>query len=79
MKPQAFDDDATTMQFEVRDRALAHAQAEVRRSRDLVVQSAMALRDAVMERTDWRQVVARRPATSLAIAFALGFWLGHRK
>jgi len=79
MKPQAFDDDATTIQFQVRDPALAHAQAEVRKSRDLVVQSAMALRDAVMERTDWRQVVARRPATSLAIAFALGFWLGHRK
>jgi hypothetical protein len=79
MKPQPFDDDATTMRIQVRDHSLAQAQAEVRRSRDLVVQSAMALRDAVMERTDWRQVVARRPATSLAIAFALGFWLGHRK
>jgi ElaB/YqjD/DUF883 family membrane-anchored ribosome-binding protein len=78
MKPQAFDDDATTIRFE-RDGTLAQAQAEVRRSRDMVVQSAMALRDAVMERTDWRQVVARRPATSLAIAFALGLWLGHRK
>jgi ElaB/YqjD/DUF883 family membrane-anchored ribosome-binding protein len=79
MKPQAFDDDATTIRFQTRDPALAEAQAEVRRSRDLVVQSAIALRDAVMERTDWRQIVARRPATSMAIAFAVGLWLGHRK
>jgi ElaB/YqjD/DUF883 family membrane-anchored ribosome-binding protein len=79
MKPQAFDDDATTIRFQARDASLAEAQAEVRRSRDLVVQSAIALRDAVMERTDWRQIVARRPATSLAIAFAIGLWLGHRK
>lgn len=79
MKPQPFDDDATTLTFQAGDGALAQAQAEVRRSRDLVVQSAIALRDAVMERTDWRQIVARRPVTSLAIAFALGLWLGHRK
>jgi hypothetical protein len=79
MKPQPFDDDGPTMRMAARDPALAQAEAEVMRTRALVVRSAMALRDAVVQRTDWRQVVRRQPAASLAIAFGVGLWLGYRK
>lgn len=79
MKPQPFDDEAPTLRMQTRDPALAQAEAEVQRTRALVMRSALALRDAVVQRTDWRQIVARQPGTSLALAFGLGLWLGYRK
>lgn len=80
MKPQPFDDDeAPTTRLATRDPELAAAEAEVQRTRALVVRSAMALRDAVVERTDWRLIVARNPLTSLAVAFGIGLWLGQRR
>ena len=78
MKPQPFDDEAPTLRVS-RDPALAHAEAEVQRTRALVMRSAMALRDAVVERTDWRHIVGRQPVASVALAFGLGLWLGYRK
>jgi hypothetical protein len=58
---------------------LARAEAEVERTRERVALSVVALRDEVVRRTDWRRWVARRPGTFLCTAFALGFWLGHRR
>jgi hypothetical protein len=79
MKPQPFDDEAPTLRVQARDPALAQAEAEVQRTRALVMRSAMALRDAVVQRTDWRQIVGRQPVASLAVAFAVGLWWGSRK
>jgi hypothetical protein len=78
MKPQPFDDEAPTTRVTTGD-PVAAAEAEVQRTRALVMRSAMALRDAVVQRTDWRHAVARQPVACVGVAFALGLWLGYRR
>jgi hypothetical protein len=57
---------------------LARAEAEIARTREEVSRSVVALRRAVVNRTDWREWVRRNPGLYMAAAFALGLIWGLR-
>ena len=57
---------------------LEQAEAEIARTRERVSQSVMALRQAMVKRTDWREWVRRRPGLFMAAAFTVGWLWGHR-
>jgi len=58
---------------------VARAEAALERSRERVERSVSALREAFARRTDWRSLVARRPAVFLGAAMMLGFMWGFRQ
>ena len=58
---------------------LARVEADIARTRDRVSRSVTALRQAMVDRTDWREWVRRRPGVFLAGAFALGLVWGLRR
>ena len=58
---------------------LARVEADIRRSREQVADSMLALRAEVARRTDWRAWVARARAAFLGGAVALGFVWGFRQ
>jgi ElaB/YqjD/DUF883 family membrane-anchored ribosome-binding protein len=60
------------------DAALDGARAEIARTRDEVALSVVALQRELAETTDWRTWVARKPVLSVALAFGVGFAIGHR-
>ena len=76
MKPQAIDDDAKTTEFQVRDRALAQAQAEARRARDWRFSRPRAAGRGGAQRPTGGRLGARPPGPSLALAFARGVLAG---
>jgi hypothetical protein len=51
---------------------------ELGRAREELARSIAALRQEITLRFDWHTWVERRPEVCLAIAFAVGFWLGRR-
>ena len=57
----------------------AELREEIERARTQVVDTAQALRRQLHDIWDVRQLVARRPALTLGIAFAAGLWLGIRR
>ena len=59
---------------------IAHAEAELNRSRQQVARSVMALRRHIAKRMDWRQWVRDRPVHFAIAAFAVGLFIGleHR-
>jgi hypothetical protein len=59
--------------------ALAQAESDVKRARERVTSSVMALRDEMVRRTDWRTWIRRRPGPFFGAAIAIGFWLGYRR
>ncbi len=58
--------------------ALARAEAELERARQTFALSVTALEHEVVRTLSWREWVRRRPATTLALAFGLGFLIGRR-
>lgn len=74
-------DDATTVpeMKAPRNPELARAEAEIERTRAQVVETVVALRNEVVRSADWRTWIRKRPAWFVAGAFAVGFWLGHRR
>jgi hypothetical protein len=52
---------------------------EIERAREQLAQSAVALREEMAYRTDWRAWVQRRPLLLVTGAFAVGLMLGIRK
>jgi ElaB/YqjD/DUF883 family membrane-anchored ribosome-binding protein len=71
-------DDALTDEKLTDDDALDGARAEIARTRDEVALSVVALQRELAETADWRTWVARKPILSLALAFGVGFAIGHR-
>ena len=61
-----------------RDPELLEAEREIALTRERVSQSVMALRDAVVKQTDWRQWVRRHPGWFMAAAFTVGVLWGRR-
>jgi len=59
--------------------ALARAESDVKRARERVTQSMMALRNEVARQVDWKSWVQRRPMVFVGGALVLGFWLGNRR
>ncbi|HEY1333230.1 MAG TPA: hypothetical protein VGF31_03165 [Myxococcaceae bacterium] len=57
----------------------AELREEIERARTQVVDTAQALRRQLHDIWDVRHWVARRPGTTLGIAFAAGVWLGIRR
>jgi hypothetical protein len=54
-------------------------RAELERARAELVYSVSALRDEMLQRTDWRGWVRRRPLAWMGAAFAVGFLLAERR
>ncbi|MFZ5471998.1 MAG: hypothetical protein ACOZIN_21425 [Myxococcota bacterium] len=54
-------------------------RAEIARARAQVISSAVALREEVALRVDWRAWVRRHPGWCLAGAFTVGLLIGCRK
>lgn len=57
---------------------LVRAGADLERAREQVVLSLGAVRLEIRHVLDWRDWVRRRPRIALALAFALGAFLGRR-
>jgi hypothetical protein len=74
----AADDALTDEKLTDDDAALDGARAEIARTRDEVALSVVALQRELAETADWRSWVARKPILSLALAFGVGFAIGHR-
>lgn len=53
-------------------------QREIERTRAQLAASALALREQVAQRLEWRQWVRRRPVLFVGAAFLLGWALGAR-
>jgi hypothetical protein len=60
------------------DAKLAHAVAELACSRERLASSMEALEQEITRAMDWREWVRRKPGVTLALAFALGAFLGRR-
>ena len=60
------------------DPEMARAEAEIDRTREQVSRSVLALRQAMTQRTDWREWVRRGPLPFLAVAFMIGFVYGQK-
>jgi hypothetical protein len=60
------------------DAKLARAVAELACSRERLASSMEALEQEITRATDWREWVRRKPGVMLALAFALGAFLGRR-
>jgi hypothetical protein len=60
------------------DARLAHAVAELACSRERLASSMGALEQEITRAIDWREWVRRKPRATLALAFALGAFLGRR-
>ena len=58
--------------------ALARAEAELEGARQTFALSVTALEHEVVRSLAWREWVRRKPATTLALAFGLGFLIGRR-
>jgi len=52
---------------------------EIERARQEIHTSMAELRQEVATAVDWRQWVRARPGLCLGAAFAIGFYLGHRR
>lgn len=61
-----------------RDEELARAASELDRARNKFVLSMGAVERDVARKLDWRGWVRRRPGPLLALAFAVGVFLGRR-
>jgi len=61
-----------------KDAELSRASAELDHTREQFVVSMSALEGEVTRTLDWRQWVRRKPGLAVALAFSLGFLLGHR-
>lgn len=62
-----------------RPRTVEEVRADLERARSQVVNSALAIRQEVALRTDWRAWVRQRPALCLAGAALIGFLIGSRR
>lgn len=60
------------------DTELVRAGADLERAREKVVLSLGAVRLEIRHALDWRDWVRRRPRMALALAVALGVFLGRR-
>lgn len=60
------------------DPEVARAEALVVRTREQLSRSVLALRRAMVKKSDWHEWVSRRPALFLTSAFLLGILLGQR-
>ncbi len=60
-------------------RDAAQVRADIARAREQIASSAVALREEMAMRTDWREWVRRRPGLFLSGAFAVGFLMGRRQ
>jgi len=57
---------------------LREAQAEIRRSREGLIEAGLALRAQVHDLADWRGWYRRAPGVWLGGAFLVGWFLGRR-
>jgi hypothetical protein len=62
----------------IRNPELLQAERDIALARERVSQSVMALRDAVVKQTDWREWVRRNPGLFMAAAFTVGVLWGRR-
>jgi hypothetical protein len=60
------------------DTALARAEAEIERTRERLIASAMTLQRELGRASDWREWVRRKPGLTLALAFGIGVLIGRR-
>lgn len=60
-----------------RDPEVASAEEQVERTREQLLQSILMLKQTLVNQSDWREWVRRRPGPLVAAAFALGFILGQ--
>jgi hypothetical protein len=67
-----------TDQDGVQDADLVHASRELEHARERFVVSMTAVEREIARSLDWRQWVRRKPGIALALAFALGVFLGRR-
>jgi hypothetical protein len=63
---------------EARDEELAYAVAALEHAREKFVLSMGAVERQVARKLDWRGWVRRRPGLLLALAFAVGVFIGRR-
>jgi len=64
---------------EARSAEIVRSETDIALARERVVRSVHALRAELSRRADWHELVARRPVTFFATAFAVGFLLGQRR
>jgi hypothetical protein len=57
----------------------SEVRREIERAREQISASALALREEMAAKTDWRQWFRYRPGAWLLGALALGFLLGNRR
>lgn len=60
------------------DTALARAEAEIERTRERLIASALTLQRELGRASDWREWVRRKPGLTLGLAFGIGVLIGRR-
>jgi hypothetical protein len=61
----------------LRDTAVAQAEAEIVKTRELVARSLGELQRELARAVDWREWIRRQPVLAVGVAFGLGLLLGR--